>query len=99
MKRERVYLSDDNSDIISFALSQRGSTNRPERERMRKILIRAIRHELTDRQRDCLTMYYLEGIKMKDIAVMLNLSKSTVSRHIHSATRKLRKVASYYQRY
>ena len=98
MRHEKVYLSDDNSDIISFALSQCGSTNRLERERMKKILLRAIRHELTDRQRDCLTMYYLEGIKMKDIAVMLNLSKSTVSRHIGSATRKLRKIASYYRR-
>ncbi len=98
MRCERVYLSDDNSDLIAFSLYQHGSSNRPERERMKKILARAIRHELTDRQRDCITMYYLEGIKMKDIAVMLHLSKSTVSRHIKSATRKLQKVASYYQR-
>lgn len=98
MSYMRTPLSDDNSDLIAYSLSRFGSDNRPERERMRKILIRAIRHELTDRQRDCMTMYYLEGMKMKDIAVALNLSKSTVTRHIQSATRKLRKVASYYQR-
>lgn len=98
MRHERVYLTDESSDLIAFHLYQHGSTNRPERERMRKILLRAIRHELTDRQRSCLTMYYLEGIKMKDIAKTMGLSKSTVSRHISAATRKLRKVASYYQR-
>ena len=65
---------------------------------MKRILSRAIRHELTDRQRDCLVMYYLDGMKMKDIARSLCLSKSTVSRHISAATLKLRKVAGYYER-
>ena len=98
MRRERMFLDEENSDLIAFSLYQQGSSNRPERERMKKILTRAIRHELTDRQRDCVMMYYLEGMKMKDIAQALNLSRSTVTRHIQSATRKLRKVASYYQR-
>ncbi|MBQ9680063.1 MAG: sigma-70 family RNA polymerase sigma factor [Ruminococcus sp.] len=98
MSYMRVPLSDDNTDLIAFSLSQHGANNRAERERMKKIMFRAIRHELTDRQRDCMMMYYLEGMKMKDIAVALNLSRSTVTRHIQSATRKLRKVASYYQR-
>ena len=98
MRRERMFLNDDNSDIIAYTLYQQGSSNRMERERMKQILVRAIRRELTDRQRDCITMYYLEGMKMKDIAQVMHLSRSTVTRHIQSATRKLRKVASYYQR-
>ena len=98
MRRERMFLDDTNSDLISFSLYQQGSSNRMERERMKAILTRAIRRELTDRQRDCITMYYLEGMKMKDIADALHLSRSTVTRHIQSATRKLRRVASYYQR-
>lgn len=65
---------------------------------MKRILSRAIRHELTDRQRQCLTMYYLDGIRMKDIAGTLGLSASTVTRHIAAATRKLRKIADYYER-
>ena len=98
MRRERMFLNDDNSDIIAYTLYQQGSSNRMERERMKQILVRAIRRELTDRQRDCITMYYLEGMKMKDIATVMCLSRSTVTRHIQSATRKLRRVASYYQR-
>ena len=98
MIHEKVHLDDKNTQLISYYLSCQGSDNRPERERMKRILVRAIRHELTDRQRECLRMYYLEGIKMKDIAKMLGLSNSTVSRHISTATRKLRKVALYYER-
>ena len=98
MRHERVYLDDKNIPLISYYLSQSGADNRGERERMRRILIRAIRYELTDRQRDCLTMHYLEGMKMKDIAAALCLSKSTVSRHIAFAERKLRRIAGYYER-
>lgn len=98
MRRERMFLDDHNSDIIAFSLYQQGSSNRMERERMKAILARAIRRELTDRQRDCITMYYLEGMKMRDIAQTMRLSKSTVTRHIQSATRKLQRIASYYQR-
>ncbi|MBQ3264779.1 MAG: sigma-70 family RNA polymerase sigma factor [Ruminococcus sp.] len=93
-----MFLDDENSDLIAYSLYLHGSDNRPERERMKRILTRAIKHELTQRQRDCVTMYYLEGMKMKEIADAMNLSKSTVTRHIQSATRKLRKVASYYEK-
>ena len=98
MRHERVFLSDENSDYIAYQLYNHGSDNRPERERMKKIMYRAIRHGLTDRQRVCVMKYYLEGMQMKDIAAELGLSKSTVSRHITAAKLKLRKVASYYER-
>lgn len=93
-----MFLDDKNEPLVSFYLYNQGSDNRSERERMKRILNRAIRHELTDRQRDCVVKYYLEGMKMTEIARSLDLSKSTVSRHISAATRKLRNVASYYER-
>lgn len=97
MRHERIYLDDRNTQLVSYYLNAHGSDNRAQIERMKKILTRAIRCELTDRQRDCLTMYYLEGMKMKDIARSLCLSESTVSRHISTATRKLRRIAAYYE--
>lgn len=91
-------MDDKNEPLFSYYLYNQGSDNRPERERMKRVLKRAIRHELTDRQRDCLVKFYLEGMKMKEIAKELDLSNSTVSRHINAATRKLRRIASYYER-
>lgn len=98
MRRERMFMDDKNEPLISYYLYNRGDDNRPDRERMKRILRRAIRYELTERQRECLIRYYLEGMRMTEIARSLNLSKSTVSRHISAATRKLRKIASYYER-
>lgn len=92
-----MFLDDRSAEHIAYDLYRMGSSNRPDRERMRRLLGRAINRELTDRQRCCLQMYYLEGMKMKDIAVALSLSRSTVSRHISAATAKLRHIASYYE--
>lgn len=92
-----MFMDDVSGERIAYSLYQQGSTNRAQRERMKRILSRAMRYGLTDRQRDCMTMYYLEGMKMKDIAKAMGLSSSTVSRHITAATKKLRKVASYYK--
>ncbi len=97
MRRERMFLDDKSTELVSYYLSERGADNRAELARMKRILARAIRYELTDRQRDCLTMYYLEGMKMKDIARSLCLSSSTVSRHISTAEHKLRRIAAYYE--
>ncbi len=94
-----MFMDDKNEPLISYYLYNRGSDNRHDRERMKRILVRAIRHELTERQRDCMLKYYLDGMKMIEIAEAMTLSKSTVSRHIAAATRKLRKVASYYERF
>ena len=96
MRIDKIHFNKENENVISYLVANRGGTNRAERERMKRILFRAIKNELTDRQRDCIVMYYLDGMKMKDIAQALHLSKSTVTRHIQSATRKLRKIASYY---
>ena len=93
-----MFLDEENADLIAYSISLQRADNRPQLERMKRIMLRAIRHELTDRQRDCVCMYYLEGMKMKEIAEAMHLSKSTVTRHIQSAMRKLRKVASYYQK-
>ena len=93
-----MFLDDHSTSQLSYMLYLQGETNRPQRERMRRILMSAVRHELTARQRTCITMYYLEGMKMKDIAAALSLSKSTVSRHIAAASRRLRHIASYYER-
>lgn len=96
MIHNRVFLTDDYEAMASYDLYQQKGTNSRDRQQMMKILARAMQMELTDRQRDCMTMYFLNDMKMKDIAADLGLSRSTVTRHIQAATRKLRKVAAYY---
>lgn len=48
--------------------------------------------ELTQRQREVVRLYYYHGKSQQDIAVILNLSQSTVSRHLFGTVRDGKKV-------
>ena len=93
-----VFLDDKNTDYFSLhSLSQYKRTNRAELERKKRLVLRVIDGELTPLQRICANAYWLDGMKQKDIAAQLGLSKTTVSRHISAAKRKVQAVAQYYQ--
>lgn len=97
MRTNIVHFNDKNENKILFwNFNPNASSNAAGREKMKKILIRALETELTDRQRKCITDYYLLGRREKDIACELGISPSTVSRHITNARKKLRHIASYY---
>jgi len=51
-----------------------------------------IHQHLTDRQREVLLLYYFYGKTQEDIAAMLALSQSTVSRHLFGTVRNGRRV-------
>lgn len=100
MKTSILHLDDKNTDKIIFSnYNPRGSTNSRSRQRMKEILAKAIVCELTDMQKLCFTEYYLQEKKQKDIASELGLNSSTVSRHISSARKKLKNIASYYSQF
>ena len=97
MPRNHVNADDFVYEEAAYlAYRSSGETNVQEKARMKNILKKAIQNELTDNQRICIVEYYLGGKKMKDIADMLSLHPSTVTRHIRKAREKLRHIASYY---
>ena len=100
MRHNLVGINDRNRDLIAYSnfscFNSDTMSNKAEINRMKNILSKAMVSELTTRQRDCLRMYYYDNMKMKDIAVTLGLSNSTVSRHIKAAQTKLKNVARYY---
>ena len=51
-----------------------------------------INTKLTPRQREVLQLYYFHGKTQEDIAAILNLTQSTVSRHLFGTMRRGRKV-------
>lgn len=55
----------------------------------------AISEELTERQRELVEMYYLEGMSMTEIAHRLGLSPSSVSRTLKRGRERLRKHFKY----
>lgn len=81
---------------MDFSTYEDSDTNIRDIKKMKQILCEALKSELTERQRQCVTMYYYDDMKMKEIASTLSLSPSTVTRHIKAAQRKLKNVAKYY---
>lgn len=99
MKTKIIHFTNENTSKILFSsFNPNGTTNSESRKKMKEIISKAIVTELTDMQRICLTEYYLNDKKQKEIASELGLNASTVSRHISTARRKLQNIASYYAR-
>ena len=99
MKTEKIHITDKNIDKVSYDFFQRSSNlggNNKKREMLKRILHKAIQSELTERQRECVLMYYFQNMKMKEIAESFGLSPSTVSRHISAAQKKLRHIVAFY---
>lgn len=73
--------------------------NKADISNMKQLINTAISIELTERQRYCITEFYYNNKKMKDIACELNVAPSTVSRHIERGMKKLKHAACYYSRF
>ncbi len=97
----KVFPSDNvRLESLSQAMAYRNyclshNDNRAEIEKMKRHLYKALELELTDKQRYCITQYYLKGRKMKDIAEDLQVNPSVVSRHISRGINKIKKTLPY----
>lgn len=59
--------------------------------RLHRLLAAAIEQELTPRQAQMVRMYFLEQRSMREIAAMLGIYPSTVSRTLYAARTKLKR--------
>lgn len=57
----------------------------------------ALREELTPRQRECVTLYFMEQLTMDQISERLGIRKSTVHKHIQAGKEHIRRVLAYAQ--
>ena len=76
-------------------LADLGEDNSASLGRLKQNLRRAISEELTDKERLTLELYYLRGIKMQEIAQILGVNPSTVSRNLSRAKGKLKRCLRY----
>ena len=83
--------------LADLASWERGSApdNGEQLERLRRNLRLARQQALTDRQRQMLELYYDQGLTMGQIALKLNLNRSTVSRTLSRAKDKLYRCLRY----
>ena len=55
-----------------------------------KVIVRVLRYRVTQRQRECLYYYYGRGLTMEQIARIMEVRASTVSRNIQNGVRHIR---------
>ena len=76
-------------------LREHAETNDEQMGRLRRNLRQARERELTARQRQMLSLYYDQGMKMSQIARKLGVNSSTVSRTIRRARERLYRCLRY----
>ncbi len=89
-RRGKVYAA----DMAEYA-RQISSDNSAEISRLKRNLIRALKEDVTAKQRLVLTLYYAEGMNMREIGEQLGVDKSTVSRTIKRGERRLQRCLRY----
>lgn len=71
------------------------SDNKKDLKKMSAAVHFALENELTDRQKTCIDLYYFKNYKIPDIAKMLDINKSTVSRHLAKGRFAIKKTVEY----
>ena len=93
MARSRLLPVDFSSGIgdkLSFAQYSVGGVRR--NTALKKAVFNILETQLTDRQSEMLKLYYINGVKMADIAQLYGLNVSTVCRHISGGKKRIRKI-------
>ena len=70
---------------------QMAPDNDQELSLLKRNLIRALKEDITPRQRETMLLYYGQGLNMREIGLKLGVDKSTVSRTIKRGERRLQR--------
>ena len=89
-RRGKPYAAD-----MALYSRRMAADNSQEISRLKRNLIRALREDVTERQRQALLMYYAQGYNMREIGEQLGVDKSTVSRTIKRGERRLQRCLRY----
>ncbi len=97
MSRKLVSLGQYEDNIFSFDRFYQNNLKMNDDQHLTadKAVIMAIDEELTNKQREVLLLYYFEGKSTIEIAKMLGVNKSSVSRLLSRAKMRIQKVLKY----
>ena len=74
---------------------QMAPDNDQELSLLKRNLIRALKEDITPRQRETMLLYYGQGLNMREIGERLGVDKSTISRTIKRGERRLERCLRY----
>ncbi|GHV29409.1 hypothetical protein FACS189481_2120 [Clostridia bacterium] len=77
------------------SMNEDGETNTQFLDRLKKVTHEIITKDLTPRQEEMVMLYYFDRLNMPQIANLKSLNKSTVSRHLKSAQKRIKQLLKY----
>lgn len=94
-RQNRKWVPPEIQAAMEIWQGQDSEDNDARMQRLRRNLKKAIDQELTGRQQTMLLMRYSENCSQTDMATRLGVDKSTVSRTLARARKKLARVLQY----
>lgn len=91
-RRGGMYAAD--MAVYSRAMSEE-NTNSGDITKLKRNLVKALKSDVTPRQREMLLLYYGKGLNMRQIGEMLGVDKSTVSRTVKRGECRLKRCLKY----
>ena len=94
--RKRMYMSDTAVEEINVVSSTDVEDDYMEEEKTRNnlLLVNNLMDQLSPRQREALTLYYIEEKKYEDICEIMDMNYQSVRNLMHRGLTKLRSLAS-----
>lgn len=75
-----------------------GPSKHAQKRELVQALLRFIEDELTTRQRDCVRLYFFEGLSQQEVAEALGISRRVVSQHLFGIHRNGQQVGGAMKR-
>ena len=89
-RKGKLYAAD-----MAMYSRQMAADNSREVSRLKRNMIRCLREDVTEKQRQMILMYYAEGKNMREIGEQIGIDKSSVSRTIKRGERRLQRCLRY----
>lgn len=81
---------------ISAVIGDTAESNGVQHKLMLKVMRSVVENELSERQRQMITLYYFQKVNIPEIARMLGVNRSTVSRTISRGRRNIMEKLKYF---
>ncbi len=95
MRTRKYLLSEKIEQYAAYHAYTISAQKSDKLRRMDELLKKAIKYELTERQKKCIMYYYYESKNVEEIAKILSIRPTTVYKHLSKARTALKKCALY----
>lgn len=82
-------------DKFCSSLSEDENTNENSLLLIKHVLPRVIEEKLSDRQKECIRLYYFEQLKMNEVANLMGIDRTTVSRTLKRGRNRIKMSLEY----